>query len=97
MNGPAAAMRRSSLLGFLSILESIKTGLAQPHPKMMSEIMPMGSMCFTGSSVILPRFLAVGSPSAFATAACAYSWKVREIRNASIEIRKSTRKSFMLG
>lgn len=79
VSGPANATHIMSRNGFLKCLGLTGTGLAQPimNPvperinrvgKMMD---PNGSTCGSGFRVRRPRFLAVGSPKAFAT----YPWE----------------------
>jgi hypothetical protein len=60
--GPAAAILRTSVLGFLRFCSLNSTGLAQPNPAMSRMIKPRGSICFSGFRVIRPWSLDVVSP-----------------------------------
>ncbi len=60
--GPAAATQIMSRFGFRRLPQSTGTGLAQPNMKPVmitipigTMIVPIGSMCLTGFSVIRPR------------------------------------------
>ena len=68
--GPASAVSAMPFLGWLKFLVFTGQGFAQPKPTMSIEMKPIGSRCFTGLSVTLPKFLAVGSPSLYAIKAC---------------------------
>ena len=60
---------------------STGTGLPHPKPRISNIIVPAGSKCALGLSVILPSLIEVGSPSFLAIKACEASWKVIPIIN----------------
>ena len=65
--GPAKDTSAESLLGFFKLIGLNGTGFPHPKPSSNKNMVPTGSKCAPGFRVILPIFLAVLSPKAFAT------------------------------
>ncbi len=71
--GPAKDTNIVSLFRFLKLLGFIGTGLAHPNLNNNKKINPTMSKCLKGLRVNLPEFLAISSPSKYATKPCAHS------------------------
>jgi hypothetical protein len=92
MAGPAIATSTMSRRGLFRRSNETGTGLAQPNMngdpdtrrKAGSAMVPIGSMWASGLRVRRPITEAVSSPSRFATAPCAHSWKTTAARNGRI-------------
>ena len=73
--GPASAVMAIPLLGFLKLLGLTGTGFAQPKPNSKRNSAPNGSTLAMGLKVKRPWYLAVLSPSLYATHPWANSCK----------------------
>ncbi len=72
-SGPARALIKLPMRGFLKLLGLMRTGLPQPKPSVSKKIVPSGSRWASGLSVTRPSSSAVLSPSFRETKACAAS------------------------
>lgn len=84
--GPAAATIALSITGLSKLRGLTITGLLQPNLKRIKNSAPIGSICFKGLSVSLPRFRGVGSPSLSADQAWAYSCTVDAMTTVTTSI-----------
>lgn len=93
VTGPAMATHIIPFTGSLKCKGFTGTGLAHPIIWVKKNTnVPIGSRCLIGFKVILPKSLAVGSPSLSATQPWAISWKVtaRSIGTKSIAMSRIT-------
>ena len=87
VNGPAILTSTVPNFLFLKLNGFIGTGLAQPILKIITDISPIISICFSGLSVSRPLCCAVLSPKHFAVNPWAYSCSVRDIIPASAMVK----------
>ena len=80
-SGPAAPVSAISRFGLRKLRGWMGTGFAQPTCATIMQIVPNGSRCLSGLSVMRPRLRAVGSPSLYAMSPCADSCTENAMRS----------------